>query len=131
MTQQARRVQLTRRTATAGLVVVALSAASCATEGTDGRSEHSSDGSALFAAVAPSTSTLQPLGTADPSPKTHRPSEPAHLAVAGVRVGNHEGFDRVVVDLTGDGDPGWFVDYTATPMQADVCLLYTSDAADE
>ena len=122
--QQARRAHQSRRAACAGFVIVALSvplgAAGCAAEGTAGRNGSPSGGSALFAAVAPSTSTLQPLGTADPSPKTHRPSEPAHLAVAGVRVGNHEGFDRVVVDLAGDGDPGWFVDYTATPMQADV-----------
>lgn len=67
-----------------------------------------------------STSVLKPLGSADPSPKTQRPSEPAQLAVAGVRVGNHEGFDRVVVDLAGDGDPGWFVDYTPTPLQATI-----------
>ena len=34
-----------------------------------------------------------------------------------MRVGTHEGFDRVVVDLVGEGKPGWFVDYTSTPMQ--------------
>ena len=62
----------------------------------------------------------QPLGTADPSPKTQRPSAPAQLAVAGVRVGAHEGFDRVVVDLEGKGTPGWFVDYTSTPIQETV-----------
>ncbi|MEH0146557.1 hypothetical protein V6D40_02610 [Corynebacterium sp. Q4381] len=66
------------------------------------------------------TAVLRPLGSANPSPKTQRPSEPAQLAVAGVRVGNHEGFDRVVVDLAGDGDPGWFVDYTPTPLQATI-----------
>lgn len=66
------------------------------------------------------TSVLQPLGTADSSPKTQRPSEPAQLAVAGVRVGNHEGFDRVVVDLSGDGDPGWFVDYASTPVRGTI-----------
>lgn len=37
--------------------------------------------------------------------------------VTGVRVGTHEGFDRVVVDLEGLGEPGWFVDYTSTPIQ--------------
>lgn len=64
-----------------------------------------------------SSSPLQPLGTAELSPKSERPSAPAQLAVTGVRVGTHEGFDRVVVDLEGQGDPGWFVDYTSTPMQ--------------
>ena len=72
------------------------------------------------AASSTGTTVLKPLGSANPSPKTQRPSEPAQLAVAGVRVGNHEGFDRVVVDLAGDGDPGWFVDYTPTPLQATI-----------
>lgn len=54
------------------------------------------------------------------SPESRRPSEPAQLAVAGVHVDHHEGFDRVVVNLAGDGDPGWFVDYTTTPMQVAV-----------
>ncbi|WP_066529738.1 AMIN-like domain-containing (lipo)protein [Corynebacterium bouchesdurhonense] len=67
-----------------------------------------------------SSTALRPLGTADAAAKTQRPSEPAQLAVAGVRVGNHEGFDRVVLDLVGDGEPGWFVDYTPTPMRATV-----------
>ncbi|WP_177221752.1 hypothetical protein [Corynebacterium sp. NML140438] len=67
--------------------------------------------------AAPSSTQLRPLGTANASPKTQRPSAPAQLAVAGVRVGTHEGFDRVVVDLVGEGEPGWFVDYTSTPMQ--------------
>ena len=49
--------------------------------------------------------------------KSQRPSDAAQLVVTGVRVGAHEGFDRVVVDLEGEGDPGWFVDYTATPIQ--------------
>lgn len=54
------------------------------------------------------------------SPESQRPSEPAQLAVAGVHVDSYEGFDRVVVDLAGDGEPGWFVDYTTTPMQVAV-----------
>lgn len=70
--------------------------------------------------ISSPTTQAQPLGTADPAPKTQRPSVPSRLAVVGVRVGAHEGFDRVVVDLEGDGDPGWFVDYTSTPMQETV-----------
>lgn len=77
-------------------------------------------GNTLAGSLASPTAKLQPLGTADPSPKTQRPSEPSRLAVVGVRVGAHEGFDRVVVDLEGDGDPGWFVSYTSTPMQETV-----------
>ena len=77
-------------------------------------------GKTLAGSIASPTTKLQPLGTADPAPKTQRPSEPSRLAVVGVRVGAHEGFDRVVVDLEGDGDPGWFVGYTSTPMQETV-----------
>ena len=58
---------------------------------------------------------------ADLSPESQRPSEPAQLAISGVRVDSHNSadgvVDRIEVDLAGDGEPGWFVDYTATPMQ--------------
>lgn len=37
------------------------------------------------------------------------------LGVTGVRVARHEGFDRVVFDLGGEGTPGWRVDYVASP----------------
>lgn len=74
----------------------------------------------LASVVSGSNTALAPLGTADAAAKTQRPSEPSQLAVTGVRVGNHEGFDRVVLDLVGDGEPGWFVDYTPTPMRATV-----------
>lgn len=33
------------------------------------------------------------------------------LAVTDVRIGRHDGFDRVVFDLAGDGQAGWFVEY--------------------
>lgn len=79
-----------------------------------------SAGNTLMGSISSPTTQAQPLGTADPAPKTQRPSVPSRLAVVGVRVGAHEGFDRVVVDLEGDGDPGWFVDYTSTPMQETV-----------
>ncbi|WP_269508233.1 AMIN-like domain-containing (lipo)protein [Corynebacterium faecium] len=77
-------------------------------------------GNTLMGSISSPTTQAQPLGTADPAPKTQRPSVPSRLVVVGVRVGAHEGFDRVVVDLEGDGDPGWFVDYTSTPMQETV-----------
>jgi hypothetical protein len=39
--------------------------------------------------------------------------------VTNVRVGDHSDqlFDRVVFDLSGDGDPGWFAAYTDTATQ--------------
>ena len=42
---------------------------------------------------------------------------PAHLLVVGVRTGKHQGFERVVFDLEGEGSPGWFIDYTNSPAQ--------------
>ena len=65
-------------------------------------------------------STASPLGTPDSSPKTKRPDEPAQLVVTGIRVGSHQRFDRVVLDLGGSGSPGWYVTYVPTPMQATV-----------
>lgn len=49
--------------------------------------------------------------------KTLRPSEPSQLIVTGVRTGSHSGFDRVVFDLEGEGNPGWFIDYTTSASQ--------------
>lgn len=67
-----------------------------------------------------STSTiagLTPTGDADTGMKTLRPEAPANLVVTEVRVGSHEGFDRVTFELEGEGDPGWFIDYTDRPSQ--------------
>ncbi|MCK7637601.1 AMIN-like domain-containing (lipo)protein [Corynebacterium pygosceleis] len=60
---------------------------------------------------------LTPLGDADTTMKTLRPGPAAQLVTTGVRVGTHEGFDRVVFDLVGDGTPGWFIDYNDRPAQ--------------
>ena len=40
------------------------------------------------------------------------------VAVVGVRTGRHRGFDRVVLDLTGGGRPGWAVRYVDSPVRA-------------
>lgn len=60
------------------------------------------------------------LANADASPKTTRPAAPARLAVTGLQTSSHEGFDRVVVNLDGDGEPGWFADYVPSPTQQTV-----------
>lgn len=64
-----------------------------------------------------SPTALPPLGTPDLARKQRDPAGPWRLAVVGVRVAEHERFDRVVFDLAGEGSPGWFMDYTATPTQ--------------
>ena len=48
----------------------------------------------------------------------HRmPERLGGLTPTGVRVGAHDGFTRVVVDLEGEGEPGWFTAYTDDPRQ--------------
>ncbi len=74
-------------------------------------------GTTLTASTAGTGVGLTPLGDADTAVKTQRPEAPAQLMVVNVRVGSHEGFDRVVFDLAGSGNPGWFIDYTTQPSQ--------------
>lgn len=53
------------------------------------------------------------------------------LTIEAVRVGDHEGFDRVVLEFTGEGDPGWFADFTSDPRQqgSGYPIEYTGDTA--
>lgn len=37
------------------------------------------------------------------------------LTLTDVRVGTHDGYDRVTFELAGDGTPGWIVEYTDDP----------------
>ena len=61
-------------------------------------------------AVAGSGSSAQPF-PADASVDTAEPVDPAGLTVTDVRTGAHDGFDRVVLDIAGQGTPGWTVEY--------------------
>jgi hypothetical protein len=66
---------------------------------------------------APSTGTAEPEeGGGQPFPgdtsaDTAEPVDPEGLTVTDVRVGAHDGFDRVVLDVGGQGTPGWTVEY--------------------
>lgn len=51
------------------------------------------------------------------SPDTAAPSAGAMLTVVDVRVGHHEGFDRVVYEMDGAGTPGWTVGYVDEAVQ--------------
>lgn len=72
-----------------------------------------------------------PLGDANTAMKTQRPEAPGRLAVTKVRVGAHDGFDRVVFDLSGDGHPGWHIDYDTHPTQqgSGHCMEYEGTIA--
>lgn len=71
------------------------------------------DGGVLTSADAGVT----PLGSADTAMKTLRPAAPSQLVVTETRVSSHAGFDRAVFEMTGQGSPGWFIDYTDRPTQ--------------
>lgn len=53
----------------------------------------------------------------DTSPKESPSSDDAALTVTDIRVGEHEGFNRVVYELGGTGTPGWHVEYVDVAAQ--------------
>lgn len=66
----------------------------------------------------PTTTTdASPIGEADMDVKTTRAGGEWDLVVTDIRVGHHQGFDRIVFDLEGTGTPGYFVSYTDEPAQ--------------
>lgn len=71
--------------------------------------------SPVSAPPTPTNAGISPLGTADPAAKTQHPQPSTSLVVKNVRLGSHNGFDRVVFDLEGEGEPGWWIDYAETP----------------
>lgn len=54
---------------------------------------------------------------ADREPDTAQASTNARLSPVDLRLGVHDGYDRVVVDLTGPGTPGWRAEYVDDPTQ--------------
>ena len=71
-------------------------------------------------AIAPDetpSAGISPLGNANNEMKTLRPQAPSQLVVTDVRVGKHQGFERIVFEFVGEGEPGWFIDYSDTPTQ--------------
>ena len=56
-------------------------------------------------------STAAPAFPANTDPDVADPSAGAALTVTDLRVGRHDGFDRVVYELGGTGTPGWRVEY--------------------
>jgi len=54
---------------------------------------------------------------ADRAPDTATASADARLSPVDLRFGVHEGFDRIVLDLVGEGAPGWRGEYVDDPTQ--------------
>jgi hypothetical protein len=63
--------------------------------------------------AAPDTAAAsgQPPFTADLKPDTATASADARVTVRAIRIGAHDGFDRVVFEVGGKGTPGWDVHY--------------------
>ncbi|GAB6937379.1 AMIN-like domain-containing (lipo)protein [Isoptericola variabilis] len=117
---------------TASAALLALTLAACAGDGPGSGTEIDGTGSGTTASSDPAgspsaatrddgddsdddatgdaPSTDEPF-VADAAPDSADPSADAALVVTDVRVGRHDGFDRVVLDLEGTGAPGWSVQY--------------------
>jgi hypothetical protein len=54
--------------------------------------------------------------TWDAEPKSREWGD-GQLTITDVRFAAHEGFDRIVFDLEGEGEPSWLVQYTDAPTQ--------------
>ncbi len=129
-----------RRRVTFGfaMLVVAGLSAGC-TEGSGGaaatETAAAESGTAATSASSPSSSSPaappEPVATGsqaeaddvlegfvDPAAtSTAEPSSDAHLTVTDVRVGAHDGYDRVVFEVAGTGTPGWRVRYVPTAVE--------------
>ena len=114
---------MTERRATAALLsaAVLLVVAAC---GTDGGQEPTSAAvtSESATAEAPTSAPTSETASADPTDdgpvfpegtgrQTAENSGEWDLVLADVRVGEHDGYDRIVLEFTGTGTPGWTVNY--------------------
>ena len=53
---------------------------------------------------------------ADTNPDTAQPSPGAFGNITAIRLGHHDGFDRVVFEFHGTGTPGWTVQYVSQAL---------------
>lgn len=71
-------------------------------------------------ATGPGRSTagaVRPMGSPGTAVESRAPGHSELVEVTGVRLATHNGFDRVVFDMTETGTPGWHTDYTETPVK--------------
>jgi hypothetical protein len=61
--------------------------------------------------AADAGTTDVPSFPGDTEPDTAEASADARVTVSDIRVGGHDGFDRVVLEVGGEGTPGWDVRY--------------------
>lgn len=105
----------TRGQAAAAALVLATVLAACAGGPADGPATPTATGDTSLDATSGDDPTTDVPFAAGGSPVTADPSADAALVVTDVRVSRHDGFDRVVLDLEGEGAPGWDVGYEDAP----------------
>ena len=95
------------------LLVVAALATACGGDGdgTAAPATSSAPGSSSASTSADDGGDAEPPFPANTDPDTAEASADALLTVTDIRVGRHDGFDRVVVETDGTGTPGWRVQY--------------------
>jgi len=99
----------------------------CGDTGHDGPAQPSASQSSPSPSPSPSeeggggagdgTSSPQPPFPADTRPDTQQASADASGSVTEIRLGRHQGYDRVVFEFDGAGTPGWDVRYTDAPSR--------------
>jgi hypothetical protein len=116
------------RAALPGLLAVALLLTACGGDGEGGAAPSTSGPASSSAAEDAGTEDGSGNGTGDTDddgdgdgggapfpantePDTGEPAADALLSVTDIRIGRHDGFDRVVFEADGTGTPGWDVRY--------------------
>jgi pyruvate/2-oxoglutarate dehydrogenase complex dihydrolipoamide acyltransferase (E2) component len=135
-----------RRPLLAGTAVAVLALVAACGGGQDAADDPTTATSAPSATPAPSaTATPEPSAPsaddaeadaaapafpADTAVDTADASADAALTVTDVRVGHHDGFDRVVLELGGTGTPGWRVEYVDAAVEdpSDTAVDLTGDS---
>ncbi|WP_225725287.1 MULTISPECIES: hypothetical protein [unclassified Nocardia] len=96
-------------------MVLTLAATAALLAGCGGGSNTDAPKSTTAAAAAGAATPVAPLK--DAQLKETKPANGAALTVTDIGIEHHEGFDRVVFALGGDGAPGWRIGYADKAVQ--------------